>query len=102
MFSLDSRSAGDAGAVALAAPRTPFIGVFAAEGTGLDVSRQDRDVAGELERLAHAAAGAGAGAGAVILGGSAFAGMASRPSTDVRWIDCVQATIRLALTRIGA
>ena len=82
--------------VALAASRTPFVGVFAAEGTGLDVNRQDRDVAGELERLAHAAAGAGAGA--VILGGAAFAGMASRPSTDVRWVDCVEATIRLALT----
>ncbi len=84
--------------VALAAPRTPFVGVFAAEGTGLDVSRQDRDVVGELERLASRAVAAGART--LILGGAALAGMASRLSTNVQWVDCVEAAIRSALTRI--
>ncbi len=85
--------------VALAAPRTPFVGVFAAEGTGLDVGRQDRDVAGELERVASVAVAAGART--LILGGAAFAGTASRIAGAVRQVDCVKATLRHALTQIG-
>ena len=78
--------------VALAAPRTPFVGVFAAEGTGLDASRREDAAVVELDRLARAAASAGART--VVLGGAALAGMANRLRTNVRRIDCVEATIR--------
>lgn len=82
--------------VALAAPRTPFVGVFAADGTGLDVARRKAEVVIELDRLAGAAVAAGAGT--LILGGAALAGMANRLQTNVHCIDCVEATIRTALT----
>ena len=43
--------------VALASVKTPFVGVFAAEGTGLDVSRREAAAVAELDRLAAAAVG---------------------------------------------
>ena len=86
--------------VALAAPRTPFVGVFAADGTGLDVARREAEIVIELDRLAGAAVAAGAGT--LILGGAALSGMADRLRTNVHCIDCVEATIRSALTVLRA
>jgi allantoin racemase len=80
---------------ALAAVRTPFVGVFAAEGTGLDISGREAAVVGEMDRLASMAIAAGART--LILGGAALTGMADRLRADARLIDCVEATIRFAL-----
>jgi Asp/Glu/hydantoin racemase len=82
--------------VALAAPRTRFVGVFAGEGTGLDVSRREASAVEELDRLGGEAVAAGART--LILGGGAFAGLTSRFATNAHYIDCVEATIRAALT----
>src|SRR5579872_1914388 len=79
----------------LAAVKAPFIGVFAGEGTGLDAERQDMAVARRLERLAREAISAGART--LILGGGALAGMASRLNIDAVLIDCMEATMRLAI-----
>jgi len=81
--------------VALASVRTPFIGVFAGEGTGLDMSRREAGTIAELNRLAGAAIAAGART--LILGGAALTGMAERLGTDARLIDCVDAAVRAAL-----
>ena len=54
----------------------PFVGVFAAEGTGLDAARDADAVAARLHRLAGAAVAAGART--LILGGAALAGFAAR------------------------
>jgi allantoin racemase len=81
--------------VALASVKTPFVGVFAGEGTGLDVSRTEREAVADLNRLAGAAVAAGART--LILGGAALTGMAKRLSADARLIDCVDATVRSAL-----
>lgn len=82
--------------VALAAPRTRFVGVFAGEGTGLDVNRREAAVVEELNRLGRSAVADGART--LILGGAAFAGLTSRFGTNAHAIDCVEATIRAALT----
>lgn len=76
--------------VRLASPRAPFVGVFASDGTGLDVARREEAIVGELERLARSAVAEGART--LILGGAALAGMASRLNVEARLIDCVQAT----------
>jgi Asp/Glu/hydantoin racemase len=81
--------------VAVAAVKTPFVGVFAGEGTGLDVSRREEAVVAELNR--HADAAVAAGARTLILGGAALTGMAERLSAEARLIDCVDATVRAAL-----
>jgi Asp/Glu/hydantoin racemase len=81
--------------MAMAAVRARFVGVFAGEGTGLDVSRQETSALGELDRLAREAVAAGART--LILGGAALTGMADRLKADARLIDCVEATIRSAL-----
>ena len=85
--------------VALASVQTPFVGVFAGEGTGLDVSRREAAALAELNRLAGAAVAAGART--LILGGAALAGMAGRLKTDARLIDCVDAAVRAALRAPG-
>ena len=81
--------------VALASVKTPFVGVFAGAGTGLDVSRREAGAIGELNRLARAAVAAGART--LILGGAALTGMAERLTAEARLIDCVDATVRSAL-----
>ena len=81
--------------VALASVKSPFVGVFAGEGTGLDVSRREAAVIAELNRLAGAAVDAGART--LILGGAALTGMAERLGTGARLIDCVDAAVRSAL-----
>ena len=85
--------------VALASVQTPFVGVFAGEGTGLDVSRREAAAVAELNRLAGAAVAAGART--LILGGAALAGMAGRLKADARLIDCVDAAVRAALRAPG-
>jgi allantoin racemase len=82
--------------VALAAPRTRFLGVFAGEGTGLDVRRREASAVEALDRLGRKAVAAGART--LILGGGAFAGLTGRFGTNAHYIDCVEATIRAALT----
>jgi Asp/Glu/hydantoin racemase len=82
--------------VAVTAPRTRFVGVFAGEGTGLDVNRREAAVGEDMGRLGRAAVAAGART--LILGGAAFAGLTNRFGTDAHTIDCVEATIRAALT----
>ena len=82
--------------VALASVRTRFVGVFAAEGTGLDVSRREAAAVEALDRLGREAVAAGART--LILGGGAFAGLTSRFGTNAHYIDCVEATMRAALT----
>ena len=86
--------------VALAAPRSRFAGVFAGNGTGLDVQRREEAVFAELARLADEAVAAGART--LILGGGAFAGRAERLRTGARLIDCVEATMRAAAMASGA
>jgi Asp/Glu/hydantoin racemase len=86
--------------VALASEGTPFVGVFAGEGTGLDVSRRQAAVVDELDGLARTAVAAGART--LILGGAALTGMANRLSADARLIDCVEATVRAALATPAA
>jgi Asp/Glu/hydantoin racemase len=81
--------------VALASAKAPFVGVFAAEGTGLDVRRRESAVVAELDRLGRAAVAAGART--LILGGAALTGMAGRLSADAHLIDCIDATVRSAL-----
>ena len=85
--------------VALASVKTPFVGVFAAEGTGLDVSRREAAAVAELDRLAAAAVASGART--LILGGAALTGMAERLSAEARLIDCMDATVRAALRAPG-
>ena len=86
--------------VALAAPRSRFVGVFAGNGTGLDVRRREEAVFAELARLADEAVAAGART--LILGGGAFAGLAARLRTDAHRIDCMEATMRAAAMASGA
>jgi allantoin racemase len=86
--------------VALASVGTPFVGVFAGEGTGLDVSRRQAAVIDELDGLARTAIAAGART--LILGGAALTGMAKSLSADARLIDCVEATVRTALAAAPA
>jgi allantoin racemase len=86
--------------VALASVGTPFVGVFAGEGTGLDVSRRQAAVIEELDGLARAAVAAGART--LILGGAALTGMANRLSANARLIDCVEVTVRAALAATPA
>jgi allantoin racemase len=86
--------------VALASVGTPFVGVFAGEGTGLDVSRRQAAVIDELDGLARTAIAAGART--LILGGAALTGMTNRLSTKARLIDCVEATVRSALAAAPA
>lgn len=81
--------------VKLAAVKAPFIGVFAGPGTGLDAEHRDMAVARRLEGLAQEAISAGART--LILGGGALAGMASRLNVDAVLIDCMEATMRLAI-----
>ncbi len=81
--------------VALASLKSPFVGVFAAEGTGLDVRDREAAVFAELERLADEAVAAGAST--LILGGGIFAGRKQRLKTDAQVIDCMEATMRAAL-----
>jgi allantoin racemase len=81
--------------VALASVKSPFVGVFAGEGTGLDVSRREAAAIAELNRLAGAAVDAGART--LILGGAALTGTAERLGTGARLIDCVDAAVRSAL-----
>ena len=85
--------------VRLAEPKTRFVGVFAGDGTGLDVSRREASAMEELNRLGRQAIAAGART--LILGGGAFAGLTSRFGKNAHTIDCVEATMRaaLALTR---
>lgn len=82
--------------VKLAAVNAPFIGVFAGEGTGLDAERREIATVRELERLAREAIAAGADT--LILGGGALTGMASRLNVEAVLIDCMEATMRLALS----
>ena len=86
--------------VALASAGTPFVGVFAGEGTGLDVSRRQAAVVDELDGLARTAIAAGART--LILGGAALTGMANRLSANARLIDCVEAAVRSALAAMPA
>lgn len=86
--------------LALASVRSPFVGVFAGEGAGLDVSHRERVVVDELNRLARTAVAAGART--LILGGAALTGMTNRLSADAHLIDCVEATIRSALATAQA
>jgi Asp/Glu/hydantoin racemase len=81
--------------VALAAPRMRFVGVFAGEGTGLDLSRRGAWAVEELDRLGRKAVAAGART--LILGGGALAGLTKSFGTNAQCIDCVEATIRAAL-----
>ena len=85
--------------VALASVKTPFVGVFAAEGTGLAVSRREAAAVAELDRLAAVAVASGART--LILGGAALMGMAERLSAEARLIDCMDATVRAALRAPG-
>ena len=86
--------------VGLTRPRTRFVGVFAGDGTGLDVSRREASAVEELDRLGGQAVAAGART--LILGGGAFAGLTSRFGTNAHYIDCVEATVRAALTLMRA
>ena len=86
--------------VALASVKTPFVGVFAAEGTGLDVSRREAAVIAELDRLAGAAIASGART--LILGGGALTGMAERLGAEARLIDCMDATVPRGAQGAGA
>lgn len=86
--------------VALAAVRTPFVGVFAGQGTGLDVSRREASVLAELDRLARTAVAAGCRT--LILGGAALTGMADRLAADAHLIDCLEATMYSVLAATQA
>lgn len=78
--------------VLLARGRAPFVGVFAAEGNGLDASRDADAVAARLQELADEAVSVGART--LILGGAALAGFASKLKAEAGIIDGLEATMR--------
>lgn len=81
--------------VLLARVRANFVGVFAAEGTGLDAAHDAEAVAARLQALADAAVSAGART--LILGGAALAGFAARLTGEARRIDGFEAALRQAV-----
>jgi allantoin racemase len=80
--------------VAAAQASQDFVGVFAADGTGLDALAQPEIVQGKLAGLVRQAMAIGART--IILGGASLAGWAPRLPGGAVYIDCIQAAMAQA------
>lgn len=83
--------------VSLARVGAPFLGVFAADGDGLDAARDAGGVVARLQGLADEAVRAGAQT--LILGGAALAGFAAGLRSQARLVDGLEAAMRAACRR---
>ena len=81
--------------LALHPARDLCLEVHALAGTGLDFADHSAAAIGVLNTAAHQLAAAGAGA--IILGGAALAGLASRLTAPVRFVDCIDAALTQAM-----
>ena len=81
--------------LALHPARALCLEVHALAGTGLDFAGHSAAAIGVLNQAAQQLAAAGAGS--IILGGAALAGLATRLTAPVPFIDCLDAALALAL-----
>jgi allantoin racemase len=86
--------------VTLANARAHCTGLYALDGTGLDIATNPSGVIASFDQMAGTAIQAGAEI--IVLGGGALAGIAGQLTAPARYVDCIEAAMHEATGRLPA